>query len=297
MLSDSAFPRFTGEEKLSERVDVMHDYMYQLLMQLRYTLSNIGAENFNDAELASLGDEIEAVQMISHALVGETGSLASAITGDAAIINLESGLFGTVSTLTATASELSARLESAEDEIAEIRVSPYNITLEVSTEGAVSTIALYSGNVEISSGEIDLSGVVTFSSLADEDDETIINGAYIETGEIYAVDIMSCYMYAGELTACDIRGSSVTLYCDSSRYDDTAIDFRYGSLLIGRMALVTDINDAPYIDIRSFNDSVDICIESEEGFVRIIVGGVTWWFEEDGIYIEDGESYRRVVTV
>ena len=46
---DTGFPAFTGGETLEQKVDVLYDYTFLLLENLRYILRNLSPENFNDA--------------------------------------------------------------------------------------------------------------------------------------------------------------------------------------------------------------------------------------------------------
>ncbi len=60
------------------------------------------------------------------------------------------------------------------------------IKLTASTSGTSSTIKLTAGGTEITSAQINLSGVVTFSDLSTwNQDKTIINGGNITTGQIH----------------------------------------------------------------------------------------------------------------
>lgn len=53
---DAGFPRFTGQEGQEQRLGMVMDYLVQLQEQLRYILTNLGAENFNETELERIGN-------------------------------------------------------------------------------------------------------------------------------------------------------------------------------------------------------------------------------------------------
>jgi len=55
---DNGFPDFSHDESTEEKLDVVMNYLYQMMEQLRYTLSNIGEDNFNETELSNLGERI-----------------------------------------------------------------------------------------------------------------------------------------------------------------------------------------------------------------------------------------------
>ena len=68
----------------------------------------------------------------------------------------------------------------------EIKQTFDTIKLTASTSGTSSTIKLTAGGTEITSAQINLSGVVTFSDLSTwNQDKTIINGGNITTGQIH----------------------------------------------------------------------------------------------------------------
>ena len=68
----------------------------------------------------------------------------------------------------------------------EIKQTVSEIKLTASTSGTSSTIKLTAGGTEITSAQINLSGVVTFSDLSTwNQDKTIINGGNITTGQIH----------------------------------------------------------------------------------------------------------------
>ena len=52
--ADTSFPSFTEGTSTSEKVDIMMNYLYMLLEELRYTFGNLGTENFNDKSLDEL---------------------------------------------------------------------------------------------------------------------------------------------------------------------------------------------------------------------------------------------------
>ena len=82
---------------------------------------------------------------------------------------------GNITTLTATANGLTTRVESAEGDVTTIKQWADSLTLSVANGDSSSTIRLMAGSTEISSGSIGFTGVVTFSDLSTwEQDKTII---------------------------------------------------------------------------------------------------------------------------
>ena len=76
----------------------------------------------------------------------------------------------------------------------EIKQTVSEIKLTANTSGTSSTIKLTAGGTEITSAQINLSGVVTFSDLSTwNQDKTIINGGNITTGQIHNLSYSTVY--------------------------------------------------------------------------------------------------------
>ena len=159
--ADTSFPTFTPEQTNEQKLDVVTNYLYMLLEQLRYTLQNLGSGNFNDTELKDIG--LTITQPIYVDLENAAGAIAD---------------------LTLTADQLTSRLEDAEGNISSIEQYARSITLSVSNGETSSTIKLLAGGVQIASQIIKMDGLVTFTGL--EEGTTVINGGCIQTGLINA---------------------------------------------------------------------------------------------------------------
>ena len=159
--ADTSFPTFTPEQTNEQKLDVVTNYLYMLLEQLRYTLQNLGSGNFNDTELKDIG--LTITQPIYVDLENAAGAIAD---------------------LTLTADQLTSRLEDAEGNISSIEQYARSITLSVSNGKTSSTIKLLAGGVQIASQIIKMDGLVTFTGL--EEGTTVINGGCIQTGLINA---------------------------------------------------------------------------------------------------------------
>lgn len=190
--ADISFPTFTPEQTNEQKLDVVTNYLYMLLEQLRYTLQNLGAGNFNDTELGEIG------KIITEPIY----------------IDLENAA-GAIADLTITADQLTSRLEDAEGNISAIEQYARSITLSVSNGETSSTIKLLAGGVQIASQTIKMDGLVTFTGL--EDGTTVINGGCIQTGLINAQYLN----LTGSITFSDLSSS---VQQDISDALDTAND-------------------------------------------------------------------------
>ena len=159
--ADTGFPDLMGNQSTDEKFRMVSDYLYMLLEQLRYSMANLGAGNFNDAELDAIGKTITAP----------------------IYIDLENAA-GAIHELRITADQLTSRMEDAEGNISSIEQYARSITLEVSNGETSSSIKLLADGVAVSSQVIVMDGLVAVKGL--EDGTTIINGGCIQTGTIDA---------------------------------------------------------------------------------------------------------------
>lgn len=122
----------------------------------------------------------------------------------------------------------------------EIRQTVNEIKLTASTSGTSSTIKLTAGGTEITSAQINLSGVVTFSDLSTwNQDKTIINGGNITTGQIHnkarttTYDLDNAWIRMGKDTGTrvDIDTGRIRWYWENNLTG--VLSSRYGKSYIG----------------------------------------------------------------
>lgn len=122
----------------------------------------------------------------------------------------------------------------------EIKQTVSEIKLTASTSGTSSTIKLTAGGTEITSAQINLSGVVTFSDLSTwNQDKTIINGGNITTGQIHnkarttTYDLDNAWIRMGKDagTRVDIDTGRIRWYWENSLTG--VLSSRYGKSYIG----------------------------------------------------------------
>lgn len=122
----------------------------------------------------------------------------------------------------------------------EIKQTVGEIKLTASTSGTSSTIKLTMGGTEITSAQINLSGVVTFSDLSTwNQDKTIINGGNITTGQIHnkarttTYDLDNAWIRMGKDagTRVDIDTGRIRWYWENNLTG--VLSSRYGKSYIG----------------------------------------------------------------
>lgn len=200
--ADTGFPDLMGNQSTDEKFRVVSDYLYMLLEQLRYSMANLGRENFNDTafqEIAGLITEpvyiqlkdvegnlssltVTAEQLISRMTDAE-GNISVLQQTSTSLTSQVSDLEGNVSTLQQSSKALEVRLTNAEGDLSRITVTVNGITQSVSDleTGLSQTLRIAPNGVTITNasgdtltidgGQIDatnlnLSGHITFNDFS-----------------------------------------------------------------------------------------------------------------------------------
>ena len=137
--ADTQFPNFAGQESPAEQIRTIRNYLYMLLEQLRYTLNNLDAGNFNTEGLKEIQDAIS--QPILKQLSDTDGNLAELQVTAAGLASRVSSNEGNISQLEQTAQGLSSRVGDAEGNISSLQQTANGLSSRVtSAEGNISTI-------------------------------------------------------------------------------------------------------------------------------------------------------------
>lgn len=107
--ADTMFPNFKGNETTEEKVNQIQNYLYMLVEQLRYSMANVGKENFNEAEFGDIVNLITEPVYIQ--LKNETGDINASIQ--------------------LTEENLSARISDISDLLGETRQTTTELTLSL----------------------------------------------------------------------------------------------------------------------------------------------------------------------
>lgn len=137
--ADTQFPNFTGQENPAEQIRTIRNYLYMLLEQLRYTLNNLDAGNFNTEGLKEIQDAIS--QPILKQLSDTDGNLAELQVTAAGLASRVSSNEGNISQLEQTAQGLSSRVGDAEGNISSLQQTANGLSSRVtSAEGNISSL-------------------------------------------------------------------------------------------------------------------------------------------------------------
>lgn len=210
LTTDTSFPQLTEEQSNDEKFGVITNYLYMLLEQLRYSMANLGKENFNDAEFDNIANiitepvyvqlegvegEVASLQLTAQSLTSRIsdaeGNISTLQQTSTSLLARVSDAEGNISSLQLTAQSLTTRITNAEGAVSSLTQTVNSITLSVSNGQYSSTIRLLMDGIIVSSNTIQFSGMVTFADL-EGSGTTIINGDNIQTGTISAINISGC---------------------------------------------------------------------------------------------------------
>lgn len=136
---DTSFPKIDNHQTTEENFAQVTNYLYMLLENLKYTLGNLGAENFNDTELDSIGYWIRQPVMIR--LEDTEENVASLDIEAAKISSRLEDAEGNINSINATATGYYARIESAEGNITSLTATAENLSGQISSlDGSMTSI-------------------------------------------------------------------------------------------------------------------------------------------------------------
>ena len=244
---DTGFPDLKGAQSADEKFRMVSDYLYMLTEQLRYSMANLGRENFNDTafqdiaglitdpiyiqikdvagNLASLS--VTAEQLISRMADAE-GNISVLQQTSTSLSSQIRDLDGNVSTLQQSSQAIDLRLTNAEGDLANVKVTVNGITQSVTDleSGLSQTLRIGPNGVTITNaagdrltidgGQIDatnlnLSGHITFGDLSGKL-QTDING--IEDTANNAYDLADAnrlpgYIHEAYIDKAEIRAPTI----------------------------------------------------------------------------------------
>lgn len=200
LTADTSFPDLKSNKSTEEKFGEVSNYLYMLLEQLRYTLANLGVDNFNDAEIDELANIINEpiyiqlddqegnisslyveVDNVTSRMQNAEGNISTLQQTASSLTSSVSTLEGNVSTLQQTAVSLTSRISDAEGSISTLTQTVNSISLSVVNGTESSTIRLSKNGIIVSSANISFSGMVTFTDLSTQG-QTVINGGNIAAG-------------------------------------------------------------------------------------------------------------------
>lgn len=116
---ETNFPTFTGNEKVEDKLAALHNYMHILTQQLKYNLSNLGAENWNTSALRQLTKDTS--DEVAAAIASELESIAKRYeqlnANISALTGRMNGAEGEIARLEERTDQLEGNVKSAQEDI------------------------------------------------------------------------------------------------------------------------------------------------------------------------------------
>ncbi len=112
---DGNFPSFTGKESPKEQISKLSDYLFQLTDNLKYTLQNLGKDNWNTVALEQLSED--ATKKLAE-------QFQNTLTQVQGLQNTLNGLSGRVKTAEENIADQEERLKAAEENLAFLQATP-----------------------------------------------------------------------------------------------------------------------------------------------------------------------------
>ena len=145
LTTDVMFPDLHGKSQ-KEQISIITNYLFMLLEQLRYTLANLGADNFNESELDGLQKTFTGpIQIQITDMEGNLNTITATVDGLSTEV---SDVAGNYSQLSQTVSGLQSTVVNLNGEFSQVKQDVDG--LQISTSGGVTYI---SGN-HVKSGTI-----------------------------------------------------------------------------------------------------------------------------------------------
>ena len=283
--ADASFPQLTEKQSTDEKIEKIQSYLYMLLESLRFQLSNIEKENFNDTAFEEISDIItEPVYAQISDVEGNVTSLGLKADGLSVLIqNAE----GEISTLQQTAKSLSSRVTTAEGEASTALQTAKSITLNVTNSTDSSTIQLSADGITTQSKTIKFTGEVVFKSDLSTEGSTTINGANITTGTITGRTISGGTITGATITGNTISGGTIT---SAELYSPTIYGSTiniYGENDSASFDLWSKINGRRYdiLQLSSWDSGINAKISSPAGGEITLSGNIA--FVNGPVYFYD----------
>ena len=203
----------------------------------------------SDETLHEYKTEGETTKQFTHQ-IAQTRSLISK-TSEEILLQVENELKGLSSSFSVQLQQIQSQVTGLDGQVSSITQKVDNITLSVSNGSTSSSISLSVGGVVVSSQNIQMNGLVTFTGLANG--TTTIDGACIKTGTIDAnrIDADNLYVNAANITGSLVIGQLPSNVATTGDIPDRVSELENDEGYQTARGVVTIINgtvDADYVN-------------------------------------------------
>lgn len=213
LTTDTSFPRLTDQQSSDEKITIVTNYLYMLLEQLRYTLGNLGEENFNETELDNIANIITEPVYIQ--LKDAEKNVSALYVTAKSLSSRMSDAEGNVSSLTQTVNGFVVTTTDEDGNTKFVSLKNGIVTADAIAAGAVTADKIAAG--AITAENITLTGSITWNDLSSGVQSTI-NGAYNSGGvtenQVTVITqnaIATASISANQITTGTLNASSVSL--------------------------------------------------------------------------------------
>ena len=264
---DQNLPRFTGGEDLERKVQLLQDYQYQLLEQLRYILGHLDTRNFNQTALSEWAGQITGP--IYNKIKDTEGNLAELSATAQGLAAKISDAEGNIASLRVTAKGLESQVQDAKGNISSLQQTATAIQTTVSNQaGQISTLTQTAAGLQTAVSN-QAGQISTLTQTAAGLQTTVSNQA----GQISAV---TQTINGLTVSVAGPYGSSQTMINGGSIYTDTLyLNSLYGENIYlwrsngGLAASFTLQGASSYIGSKVLMSSGAIELQSSQGDVYL----------------------------
>lgn len=227
--ADASFPQLTEKQSTDEKIEKIQSYLYMLLESLRFQLTNLEKENFNDTAFEEISDIItEPVYAQISDVEGNVTSLA--LKADGLSLQIQNAE-GDISTLVSRADILASQMTDAQGNISTLTQQSDALTTRVSnSEGNISSLQQTATSLSsrVSDNEGNISSLWQTSSTLSSRVTSAQNSA---TAAMNAVNGITLTASNGE------KSSTLTIKSGSTTLDSAEIKFT------GNVVFESDLTD------------------------------------------------------
>ena len=290
--ADTSFPSFTEGTSTSEKVDIMMNYLYMLLEELRYTFGNLGTENFNDNSLNELS--VQLTKPVYGMIEDETAglkheikvtaegleSLAASVTEDAeALAQFKTQVSDTYATISSFAS-FKNEMNTAYTSFTQTADSKY---------ATVSALASFKNDINSSFSSFTATAESTYAKA------TQIASVTNSSGKVTAASIVTAVNNSGssvKISADKVDISGFVTFSDLSRAGYSTING--SNITTGKIQAITIsgsnfrsiLNGSSVSGEISFWAGSDSYAENKVGYLR---------FDNQGVDSDTDTKYRIIL--
>lgn len=268
---DTAFPELKGNRSTDEKFRMVSDYLYMLREQLRYSMANLGLENFNDASFQEISGLI--TEPVYAQLGNVDDKMASLVLDNEKLAVRMTDAEGNISSLTQTSETFRTQIQDLNGQMTSVTQSVAGVQTQiVGLDGSVTTITqtLNGLTVEdsggttlirgdrIETGSLVLTGTITWDDLA-SDAQGEINDAMNKANSAYDLAyanqlpgyIKSTYIDSTEIRSPTIRGNDVHVYATQNGNGGFFLHGMFDGVMYSMLSLSYYGGDTPYITFDS----------------------------------------------